>query len=130
MVESRPIERHRRRERNLLRQYRTLLEAQRAAIEGGDIDRIEEILRGERVILRDLEALAAVILPGVGRQDPDDNRAELLDTVRELQRRNRMLLAERSAEYARRIRELRIPPQRRTVYADRGATGGMVDVRT
>jgi len=128
MVDSGPIDRHRRRERDLLRRYRTLLEAQRAAIEGGDLDRIEEILRGERVILQDLEALAAVVLPGLGRSDGD--RTELLDAVRELHRQNRILLAEQSAEYARRIRELRIPPRRRSVYAERGGTGRMVDVRT
>jgi hypothetical protein len=125
-----PIDRHRRRERDLLRRYRTLLEAQHAAIAGGELDRIEEILRGERVILQDLEALAAVALPGVGPDDRDGDREELFNTVRALHRRNRVLLAERSAEYARRIRELRIPPRRRNVYADPGGIGSMVDVRT
>lgn len=122
------VEHHRVRETSLLQRYIAILEQQYAAIDTQNVDRIDHSIRIERQILDDLEALAKVALPGMQPGTRPKDQSELLTYAKTLQMRNRELLAQRSAELARRIGELRIPPQRRRVYSGGRSGGGMIDV--
>lgn len=111
---------------DLLERYIRILEAQHEAIYQRDVDHLDYTVRLERRILEDLEALARVRLPGLPQGVVDSETRPRWERARSLQRTNRELLAERSAELARQINALKIPPQRRSVYtAARGGT--MID---
>ncbi len=126
-------QRHRNRQRELLKQYLHLLTVQRLAFEEKDLDHAEETIRRERQILKDLEALAAVHLPELldvesTREHPDDI-ADLYSRIRTLHRQNREFLARRSAETAREIGSLNIPPRRNAIYTSPYSSAAMLDVR-
>jgi hypothetical protein len=125
--------RHRNRQRELLKQYLHLLTVQRLAFEENDLDHAEETIRRERQILKDLEALANVHLPDLFGEEPLQEHpgdiADLYSRVRTLHRQNRELLARRSAETAREIGSLNIPPRRNSVYTTRYSSAAMLDVR-
>lgn len=111
---------------DLLERYIRILEAQHEAIYQRDVDHLDYTVRLERRVLEDLEALARVQLPGLPQGVVDSETRPRWERARSLQRTNRELLAERSAELARQINALKIPPQRRSVYtAARGGT--MID---
>lgn len=122
------IQRNRSREEDLLKRYIAILETQRLAIEGSDLDQIDRTIRFERQILDDLETFARVRLPNYAEISIGDRRSDLFATAKHLQDRNRELLAQRSAELAGRISEVRVPPRRKRVFQGQKTGGGMIDV--
>lgn len=119
---------HKTRTTDLLQQYLHVLTLQHRAFDRRDLDHAETTIRRERQILKDLEALAAIHLPVP--IDDTDEITRLSRRIRELHQKSRELLARRSAETAREIAALRIPPRPKAVYTAADTTGTMVDVHS
>ncbi|MDA3949757.1 MAG: hypothetical protein PF508_11100 [Spirochaeta sp.] len=120
--------RHRERETALLTRYIRLLEAQREAITRRDIDYIDRIIIAETEILSALDALNRVALPGLGDRERPVAVQALYDAAGVLHHENRNLLSQLKDETGRQIADLRLPPQRRSVFSGEHTGGGLVDI--
>lgn len=122
------IGRHRERETALLTRYIRLMEAQREAITQRDINYIDRTVTAETEIVAGLEVLNRVSLPGPGASERPVAVQALYDAARVLHRENRNLLSALRDETGRRIADLKLPPQRRSVFSTERNGGGLVDV--
>ena len=118
------------RRRRSLRTLADLLEHQRRAIVGGDIDMVEYYTALERDALDDLRTLEAVIasMSALLPHAPSVHHNDILTHIDGQQRRNRSLLTRRIEATAHELQGLRIPRTPRHVYERPRHGGAMVDV--
>ncbi|POR04771.1 hypothetical protein AU468_02425 [Alkalispirochaeta sphaeroplastigenens] len=142
MTEDR-LERYRCQAGEFLLSYLEILEQQHRAITGGETDRLEDLLREGAETLSSLESVQRVCVAWErepGRVPPDGARGDaragvqraemetLLARAREQQRTNEELLRNYRDDLGRRITELQVPRQGRSVFAPPPRGGRSIDL--